>query len=511
MMRSKTPGEYLDDLDNEDIQIKLKALDKLGKAGSVSAGTVSHIISLLNNDNWKIRAGAARSLGYMGRQAEAAIPCLINALNDKKPSVRSAAAVALGRMGEKAGPAVQMLTKTLRGPYHSVRIAASIALGSIGPSAVSALGDLLKLLSLADNFSQRYAAWESIKAILSNDFSKENISKYVKPEDIPQGNPFVGKLQGRVTPIRPPKIKTIERYLLELQDNDQKKRIAAMKKLSAVVCLRQEHLNAVVIPGIPHIKALLSDPSWKTRSWAARLLGRIGPEADESIPGLINALKDDNSTVRECAAYALGLLGEKANAAIPMLEKALQDPYTYVRSHAHMSLRRLQHPGEFSDPKSTDEEMVYYHIDDDELDIHYGVLGYRSQTPDSLIAKKHSPLNSSAAGETRTMRLKPGDQVRITQNAWENDGPWDTLVATRGSIGTVLSYDEFIGYVDNGSASSLEERPTPIKNLIDEGSAYPIRFETVVPPSDDAQDYHSFACEVGTIEVLNTTFFEKIP
>jgi hypothetical protein len=123
----------------------------------------------------------------------------------------------------------------------------------------------------------------------------------------------------------------------------------------------------------------------------------------------------------------------------------------------------------------------------------------------------------------KTMSLSPGDKVRITQHAFRNEDITATVVATEGSIGTVLSYDELVGYVDEGSKKDddltffVGGRPTPVKQLLDKGEAYPIRFETVVPPSKDFCSYWEKAtgrffveCEVGEIKMLHVMFLEKV-
>ena len=80
-----------------------------------------------------------------------------------------------------------------------------------------------------------------------------------------------------------------------------------MRKLSDFVCAKPDNIDTLILPIVPDIIHLLSDKSWKVRSWAARLLGRIGPKADAAIPHLVNSLQDKMATVRECAAFALGL------------------------------------------------------------------------------------------------------------------------------------------------------------------------------------------------------------
>jgi HEAT repeat protein len=52
----------------------------------------------------------------------------------------------------------------------------------------------------------------------------------------------------------------------------------------------------------------LKNPDWRIRVVAADALGRIGPEAKEAVPGLIEALMDKHEFVREAAAEALELI-----------------------------------------------------------------------------------------------------------------------------------------------------------------------------------------------------------
>ena len=115
----------------------------------------------------------------------------------------------------------------------------------------------------------------------------------------------------------------------------------------------------------------------------------------------------------------------------------------------------------------------------------------------------------------KTMSLSPGDKVRITQHAFRNEDISATVVATEGSIGIVLSYDELVECVGKGSKKDVDL--TYGKQVIDKGEAYPIRFETVVPPSQDFCSYWEKAtgrffveCEVGEIKMLHVMFLEKV-
>ena len=81
--------------------------------------------------------------------------------------------------------------------------------------------------------------------------------------------------------------------------------------------------------------ALLSDPSFKVRTQAALLLGKLGDRA--GVDALVRALGDDNKTVRAMAAQSLGKLGgDRAAAALKVLLAGEKDPF--VRGHADKAL-----------------------------------------------------------------------------------------------------------------------------------------------------------------------------
>jgi HEAT repeat protein len=63
---------------------------------------------------------------------------------------------------------------------------------------------------------------------------------------------------------------------------------------------------------------------------AARALWRMGSNAKEAIPALIEALGDSESEVRGLAARALGQMGADASEAVPVLTKMLSDEANYA-------------------------------------------------------------------------------------------------------------------------------------------------------------------------------------
>ena len=71
---------------------------------------------------------------------------------------------------------------------------------------------------------------------------------------------------------------------------------------------------------------------------------KIGPEAKEAVPVLIDALKDENIYVRRRAALVLVKIGPEAKAAVPALIDALKDKDKDVRSNAAEALGEINTP-----------------------------------------------------------------------------------------------------------------------------------------------------------------------
>jgi hypothetical protein len=140
------------------------------------------------------------------------------------------------------------------------------------------------------------------------------------------------------------------------------------------------------------------------------------------------------------------------------------------------------------------------------------------------------PLDPSRRESMKTMRLSPGDTVYITQHAYQN-GPdvVNLLAATQGSIATVLSYAEYCEAVRKNlsTPAGVEQLPhvkkwvaehfPQVKERIDAGTEYPVRFETVAPPSEwelaiwkEGPVSTYVDVNVGGIDTLRIEFLEKI-
>ena len=78
-------------------------------------------------------------------------------------------------------------------------------------------------------------------------------------------------------------------------------------------------LNA--LPGV----IIYYTPASGRRSWAASLIGEVGPAAKGAVPQLIRALQSDDADIHEPAIQALGEIHAEPGTVIPLLMRYLDD------------------------------------------------------------------------------------------------------------------------------------------------------------------------------------------
>jgi HEAT repeat protein len=89
----------------------------------------------------------------------------------------------------------------------------------------------------------------------------------------------------------------------------------------------------------------LKSPDDLKRIHAGFLLGRMGPEAREAVPTLLEMLNDGSAPNRKLAAWTLGYIGLGAVEAIPALLVAVQDTHEGVRQMAREALDKISPSG----------------------------------------------------------------------------------------------------------------------------------------------------------------------
>jgi hypothetical protein len=102
--------------------------------------------------------------------------------------------------------------------------------------------------------------------------------------------------------------------------------------------------------------------------------------------------------------------------------------------------------------------------------------------------------------------IRPGKQVRVLENInyiLDDFTHITDAIATKGSIGTIFSYREYVAHTDESAKRNGYFVPEHHREWVYSGMAagthYPIRFDHVVPLSED--DYASLQEQYGTVRV----------
>jgi HEAT repeat protein len=85
----------------------------------------------------------------------------------------------------------------------------------------------------------------------------------------------------------------------------------------------------------------LKSPHDLKRIHAGLLLGRMGPEASEAVPTLLELLHDESVQNRKLAAWTLGNIGQGVVEAVPALLVAVRDSNEGVRMMAREALEKI--------------------------------------------------------------------------------------------------------------------------------------------------------------------------
>jgi HEAT repeat protein len=120
-----------------------------------------------------------------------------------------------------------------------------------------------------------------------------------------------------------------------------------------------EHMGRAGVDVLPDLILLLrSKEPWEIRSWAARVLGQIGPQAAPAAEALADVLRRewvdwyDHSVVWPKRDGSLSLaLHRIGPASVPWVVPLLSDENGYTRANALEILRRIGPPAEVAIPQ----------------------------------------------------------------------------------------------------------------------------------------------------------------
>jgi HEAT repeat protein len=289
---------------------------------AVAAKSIRKPIDDLHNENEQVRVAAVKVLGDCVANKRDVLPALVDAAKDPVWSVRVAAARALGKMGKDAVPE---LCDLLADERSDVRAAAARELAALGPESRAALPRLVEVLHEND---------EEVRDAAAGALAK--IGK--------DAGPFVlGALKDKDA-----KVRGVAVYLLEDMPDDAKRALPALidalsdvdvgVRRGAARCLgRMTEEAGAVVPALA--KSFRKDQAVWVRRDACTALSRFGAKA---VPVLIDALSDNRRDVRRLAASCLGDMGYDAWEALPYLYISKNDTERWVRSAADSAIEQIQ-------------------------------------------------------------------------------------------------------------------------------------------------------------------------
>jgi HEAT repeat protein len=261
---------------------------------------VTALINALDHKEAKNRASAAKSLGDMGPDAKLAVRRLIKALKDPDELTSRTAADALTKIGAPGRDDLPALIEALKDQKPDVRRYASGAIGQIGPDAASAAGPLAEALSDEDERVR-----ESLVRAL-----------------------------GSLGPAA--KAAAVPGLTKALQDNGKSVRVAAAAAMANL-------MTPPKADDVPLLVTILKQKDPEGSVFGARGLAKLGKQAKDAIPALVEVAKAGDTGVRREAIEALAAVGPDAKTAGPLYVAALKDASadSAVRQSALLALGQL--------------------------------------------------------------------------------------------------------------------------------------------------------------------------
>jgi HEAT repeat protein len=297
--------------------LRLNAALALGKIG---AAAVKPLITVLDTNNDDHRYYAVWALGWIGPDAKPAAAKVIAALSDKNDGVRRKAAFTLGRIGADPNTAIAELAKVLQDKVEDVRKAAAEGLSKYGDKAVPTLigvlekgekdAQVLACFSLGEIGSDAAKAIPALSAILTG--KNEGTAEFAASALAKIGKAAVPTFTEALKDERPIVRQIVLRHVAQMQADGV----------------------GILVDG-------LGDKRVDVRRVSAELLAPMRITDKSVVIALGFALKDDDDQVRVAACSALQNMGAGAKLAAPYLQNALSDFHPQVRISAYYALSSM--------------------------------------------------------------------------------------------------------------------------------------------------------------------------
>jgi HEAT repeat protein len=308
----------------------------------------------------KSRYWACVLLQEFGAKAKDAVDPLSEALTDPDPTIRMQAALALGQIGPDAAPAVPALSKTLTDKLEAVQYASAYALGLIGSK--EAVPALKKAAASKDALVKLLATWAIAK---DEPDDTKAVSKAVDEIVAAMENerPEVRQAAAKALwDLKPPHEKLGPALSKALNDDDPEivnNVIDSLASLGAKIAPRinealkdekrrgkalaiVQRMGPEAKDCVPQLVEMLAEKEEDLKVGVLTALSAIGPAAAEAVPAISKSLSDDSDRVNSAACIALGHIGSAAESAVPAIDKLLKSKSVYAQAAAAWSLAQIQ-------------------------------------------------------------------------------------------------------------------------------------------------------------------------
>lgn len=345
-------------LSSEMAQVRLLALEGLRPVARQAREAFDAVAGQIEDPEERIRSAALRTAAAMRPEGRKLHALLQRGFEDGAPEVRAAAVAGVTFLDSDPEVILPLLLTAISDAELSVQLEGIRALGGLGPQAVGAV-DLLRESIREGNAAVQIAALEALASIGSG-------AAEAAPEAavcLEKGRP---ELRSSALAALGGMGRAAQQYLplVESALDDEE---AAVRAAGVAALVRMEPEREKTLP---RLEEALSDASFEVRKPAVQALGEMGEAARPVAEKLFSLLGEDadrplamgalreirpreaalyvavlehrEAEVRQFSCVALGRLGKDAEETVPELRKRLRDEYDFVRDAAREALRRIE-------------------------------------------------------------------------------------------------------------------------------------------------------------------------
>ncbi len=331
--------EIIKCLQDSHLPARIKAMQIMDNYRDFPDEAVPVLIKALKARKSEVRLSAARSLGGITEsQSKSVVEGLAEAArNDSEAGVRKQALHSLGRIKVSDSLVYEALAGALSDEDRDVRRESARVIAELGASA-----SMLKKITsgLKDSDPQvRRNLLRAMQGLDSADLKAvihpvaeliEDKDRYVRIQAVrvigsagPAGAEVLPALINALSDKRVEVIQEAARTLNALGSQQAQKALPELLELLSAgtsglgydtVFAVSSAVTTIGKPAIPSLLELLSHGNFEVRAQSANILGRIGPDAEEAVPGLTSIYKNENEhdAARREAYFAIEhITGEK--------------------------------------------------------------------------------------------------------------------------------------------------------------------------------------------------------